>query len=131
MSVLYVALPIALLLGGAALTACLVCIRTGQYDDLETPSIKLLNDEMKSWCGEAKSPSLGEGRPEAGEGELNWTIALGTSPSPRFARPSQREGVSCRCLPEPRVSCRCLPEPQRAPKSPSLEEGRPEDGGVD
>ena len=48
MSVLYVALPIALLLGGSALLACLACIRTGQYDDLETPSIKLLNDEMKS-----------------------------------------------------------------------------------
>ena len=47
MSVLYVALPVALLLGGSALLACLACIRSGQYDDLETPSIKLLNDEMK------------------------------------------------------------------------------------
>ncbi len=47
MSVLYVALPVALLLGGSALLACLACIRNGQYDDLETPSIKLLNDEMK------------------------------------------------------------------------------------
>ncbi len=27
-----------------------------------------------------------------GEGELNGAIANGTSPSPRFARPSQREG---------------------------------------
>ena len=47
MSVLYVALPVALLLGGSALLACLVCIRSGQYDDLETPSVKLLNDELK------------------------------------------------------------------------------------
>jgi cbb3-type cytochrome oxidase maturation protein len=47
MSVLYIALPVALLLGGSALLACLVCIRSGQYDDLETPSVKLLNDELK------------------------------------------------------------------------------------
>ena len=48
MSVLYVALPVALLLGGSALLACLLCIRNGQYDDLDTPSIKLLNDEIRS-----------------------------------------------------------------------------------
>ena len=47
MSVLYIALPVALLLGGSALVACLICIRSGQYDDLETPSVKLLNDELK------------------------------------------------------------------------------------
>ena len=47
MSVLYVALPVALLLGGSALLACLACIRSGQYDDLESPSVKLLNDEIK------------------------------------------------------------------------------------
>jgi cbb3-type cytochrome oxidase maturation protein len=47
MSVLYIALPVALLLGGSALLACLACIRSGQYEDLETPSIKLLNDELK------------------------------------------------------------------------------------
>lgn len=47
MSVIYVALPVALLLGCSALLACLACIRSGQYDDLETASIKLLNDEIK------------------------------------------------------------------------------------
>lgn len=47
MSVLYVALPVALLLGGSALLACLACIQSGQYDDLESPPIKLLNDELK------------------------------------------------------------------------------------
>jgi cbb3-type cytochrome oxidase maturation protein len=45
MSVLYVALPIALLLGGSALVACLLCIRNGQYDDLDTPALKILNEE--------------------------------------------------------------------------------------
>ena len=47
MSVLYIALPIALLLGGSALIACLLCIRNGQYDDLESPAMRMLNDEVK------------------------------------------------------------------------------------
>ena len=45
MSVLYIALPIALLLGGGGLLACIYCIRNGQYDDLDTPSIRILVDE--------------------------------------------------------------------------------------
>lgn len=45
MSVLYVALPIALLLGGSALLACIYCIRQGQYDDLETPAVRILIDD--------------------------------------------------------------------------------------
>jgi len=45
MSVLYVALPAALLLGGAAMLACVVCIRRGQFDDLETPAVRMLIDE--------------------------------------------------------------------------------------
>jgi cbb3-type cytochrome oxidase maturation protein len=47
MSVLYIALPVALLLGGSALIACLLCIRNGQYDDLESPAMRMLNDEVK------------------------------------------------------------------------------------
>ena len=47
MSVLYVALPVALLLGFSALLACLTCIRSGQYDDLESASVKPLNDEIE------------------------------------------------------------------------------------
>ncbi len=45
MSVLFIALPIALLLGGAGMVACLRCIRNGQYDDLDTPSIRMLIDD--------------------------------------------------------------------------------------
>jgi|688.fasta_scaffold00328_29 cbb3-type cytochrome oxidase maturation protein len=47
MSVLYVALPIALLLGGSALLACIYCIRQGQYDDLDTPAVRILIDDPK------------------------------------------------------------------------------------
>lgn len=45
MSVLYVALPVALLLGGAALVACLLSIRSGQFDDLETPAVRMLIED--------------------------------------------------------------------------------------
>lgn len=53
MSVLYVALPIALLLGGGGLVACIFCIRCGQYDDLETPAVRMLLDDQK-----AKTPAV-------------------------------------------------------------------------
>lgn len=45
MSVLYVAFPVALALGGAAVVACLWAIRSGQYEDIETPAIRVLFDE--------------------------------------------------------------------------------------
>ena len=48
MSVLFIALPIALLLGGSGLLACIYCIRAGQYDDLETPAIRILVDDSKA-----------------------------------------------------------------------------------
>lgn len=57
MSVLYIALPIALLLGGAGMWACIVCIRAGQYDDLDTPALRMLIDDPP----ESSSPSAREG----------------------------------------------------------------------
>jgi cbb3-type cytochrome oxidase maturation protein len=45
MSVLYIALPIALALGAAALLACIYSIRSGQFDDLETPPMRMLIDD--------------------------------------------------------------------------------------
>lgn len=45
MSVLYIALPIALLLGATALVACVWSIRRGQFDDLETPPVRILMDD--------------------------------------------------------------------------------------
>jgi len=58
MSVLYVALPAALLLGGAAMLACVACIRRGQFDDLETPAVRMLIDERPlSDPGPSKVPT--------------------------------------------------------------------------
>lgn len=45
MSVLYIALPIAILLGAGGLVACLYCIKDGQYDDLDSPSVRMLIDD--------------------------------------------------------------------------------------
>jgi cbb3-type cytochrome oxidase maturation protein len=45
MSVLFIALPLALLLGAGGMVACIMCIRGGQYDDLESPAVRILIDE--------------------------------------------------------------------------------------
>lgn len=47
MSVLYIALPIALLLGGSALMACLHCIQDGQFDDLDSPPLRILMEDRR------------------------------------------------------------------------------------
>ena len=48
MSVLYIALPIALLLGFSGMVACVLCLRNGQFDDLETPAVRILIDDSTS-----------------------------------------------------------------------------------
>lgn len=45
MSVLYLALPVALMMGAAAMLACVRCIRAGQYDDMETPPLRILTED--------------------------------------------------------------------------------------
>jgi cbb3-type cytochrome oxidase maturation protein len=45
MSVLFVLLPVALLFAGAALGVFLWAARAGQFDDLETPSVRILHDD--------------------------------------------------------------------------------------
>jgi cbb3-type cytochrome oxidase maturation protein len=46
MSVIFVALPIALLMGGAAVAAFVWSARQGQFDDLETPPLRMLFDDV-------------------------------------------------------------------------------------
>ena len=45
MSVLYVVLPLALLVVGAAVGAFVWSARSGQFDDLETPAVRVLHDD--------------------------------------------------------------------------------------
>ncbi|QDV65350.1 MULTISPECIES: cbb3-type cytochrome oxidase assembly protein CcoS [Crateriforma] len=48
MSVLFIALPVAIAMGATALWACVRCIRGGQFDDLESPPIRMLIDDAPS-----------------------------------------------------------------------------------
>ncbi|MEN9722485.1 MAG: Cytochrome oxidase maturation protein cbb3-type [Pseudomonadota bacterium] len=45
MSVIFILLPIALLLGGFFVAAFVVMAKQGQYDDLETPAYRVLLEE--------------------------------------------------------------------------------------
>lgn len=47
MSVLYIALPVALLLAIIAVVAFIVQVRSGQFDDLETPPRRILFDDWE------------------------------------------------------------------------------------
>ncbi|RCS48253.1 cbb3-type cytochrome oxidase assembly protein CcoS [Bremerella cremea] len=45
MSVIYIALPIALFLAGMAVAAFVWCTKQGQFDDLETPAVRILQED--------------------------------------------------------------------------------------
>ena len=45
MSVLFIAIPTALLIAFVAVVAFVYQVRSGQYDDLETPAHRILFDE--------------------------------------------------------------------------------------
>lgn len=45
MSVIYVLLPLATLLAAAALIAFIRAVRSGQFDDLDTPAVRILHDD--------------------------------------------------------------------------------------
>ena len=47
MSVLFIAIPTALLVAGIAIVTFVIQVRTGQYDDLETPPQRILFDDEK------------------------------------------------------------------------------------
>ena len=45
MSVLYVVLPLALIVVAGAVAAFVISARRGQFDDLDTPAMRMLHDE--------------------------------------------------------------------------------------
>ncbi|HEX4933321.1 MAG TPA: cbb3-type cytochrome oxidase assembly protein CcoS [Gemmatimonadaceae bacterium] len=45
MSILYLVLPLALVIVGAAVVAFSWAARRGQFDDLETPALRMLHDD--------------------------------------------------------------------------------------
>jgi cbb3-type cytochrome oxidase maturation protein len=56
MSVLFIAVPVALLLASSALLAFFWAARGGQLDDLETPPLRMLLDEDGPRARRAEEP---------------------------------------------------------------------------
>lgn len=48
MSVMFIALPLALLLGASGLAACSWCIRAGQFRDLNSEAFRILGEDNKT-----------------------------------------------------------------------------------
>jgi cbb3-type cytochrome oxidase maturation protein len=63
MSIIYVALPISLLLVAAAVVAFVWAARRGQFDDLDTPALRVVHDHStaRASAAPAAKPSAGAG----------------------------------------------------------------------
>ncbi len=58
MSVIFIVLPLAFVLAGAALAAFIWATRQGQFDDLDTPASRILFDEpLRASRARAESPN--------------------------------------------------------------------------
>lgn len=57
MDIIFILLPLALLLACAGGLAFIWAVRHGQFDDLETPALKVLFDEDESTAGPQRSSS--------------------------------------------------------------------------
>ena len=56
MSVMFILLPLALLLAGVALLVFIWAARTGQFDDLETPALRILHEDVDAEFERSRSP---------------------------------------------------------------------------
>lgn len=45
MSVIYLVLPLALIIVGAAVAAFIWSAKSGQFDDLDTPAVRVIHDD--------------------------------------------------------------------------------------
>ncbi|QDT66401.1 cbb3-type cytochrome oxidase assembly protein CcoS [Calycomorphotria hydatis] len=57
MSVLYIAVPVALLIAAGAVWAFIWSVKSGQLDDLETPAARMLFDDEPT-TGQKKTSSV-------------------------------------------------------------------------
>lgn len=60
MDILYLLIPLALIIVAGAVTAFRWATRDGQFDDLETPAIRILMDERQT---DGDEPPTGGGTP--------------------------------------------------------------------
>lgn len=56
MSIIYIVLPLALVIVLAGIVAFVWATRRGQYDDLETPALRVLHDDVT-----ARGPEVADG----------------------------------------------------------------------
>jgi len=54
MNVVFILLPLALLVAGIMLALFVWAVRSGQYDDLETPAVRILFDDDPNETGESR-----------------------------------------------------------------------------
>jgi cbb3-type cytochrome oxidase maturation protein len=66
-SVLYILLPLALLVAGGFVVLFVWAARDGQFDDLETPAMRMLHDDRPRPRGSREEPPSGEGEDGGGE----------------------------------------------------------------
>jgi cbb3-type cytochrome oxidase maturation protein len=60
MSVLYIAIPVALVVALIAVVAFVAQVKSGQYDDLETPAHRILFDDIEQKCKEDPADNASE-----------------------------------------------------------------------
>ena len=59
MSVIYIVIPLALIVVGVAVAAFLWAAKRGQFDDLETPAVRVLHEDATAKTQGAKSGDTG------------------------------------------------------------------------
>lgn len=57
MSVLYIVLPLAILLAIVAVVAFTWAVRSGQMDDLQTPALRVLHDDVLAKASDPSAPA--------------------------------------------------------------------------
>ena len=69
MDVLFVLIPVSIALAAASVVACLVAIRGGQYDDMESPRWRMLFDDARA----DRASGSGE-KPRGGGKDVNVDV---------------------------------------------------------
>ncbi len=69
MSVIYVLVPIAILIAAGFVVAFVLTVRSGQLDDLDTPSVRMLFEDDESNAKQGKGELREGGSGEGGLGE--------------------------------------------------------------
>lgn len=72
MSILYILVPLAVLMSGGAVALFAWATRKGQFDDLETPALRILVDDVVG----PKKPTPTRHLPESGDSTPNAGPAL-------------------------------------------------------